>query len=529
MNEHHHSPTLLVIDDDPLILQCMKLCLPAPDYRVITAGTAARGLEMFSQYRPDAVLLDIQLPDQSGLGALHEMHELDRRVPVILMTGHGTAETAIAAMSGGAFEYITKPFEPDDVLPVIDSALDTSRMARMPATLPSEKSAEEGQGAEDRILGDCPAMVEVFRSIGRVASQDVAVLILGETGTGKEVVARAIYQHSKRHDQVFHAINCAAIPEALLESELFGHEKGSFTGADQRRIGKFEICNGGTLFLDEIGDMSPVMQTKLLRVLQEKQFERVGGSKTMQTDVRIIAATNRDLEAAMSDSSFRSDLYYRLNDFTIRLPPLRERGDDLRKMTEFFFQKLAKSLGKEYDSVAPETMSRLTQHKWPGNVRELQGIVKQTLLRASGPVITPAFLPAGFGDFAEPEPATRPSHGDWEEELRQQIGQLVQEGSHNIAAEIHDRVDRILIPELLKATGGNVSAASTRLGVSRPTFRNRLRQLGLSANERGVGVVERRIEIWPMIRGTHHCFAVEKWFSSLERNPCVFMSADERT
>tara|TARA_R110002049_G_scaffold4601_5_gene32606 strand:+ start:839855 stop:841303 length:1449 start_codon:yes stop_codon:yes gene_type:complete len=481
MNSPLETPTLLVVDDDPLILQCMKLCLPEPDYRVVTADTAARGLQMFAEYKPDAVLLDIQLPDQSGLGALHEMHDIDRRVPVILMTGHGTAETAISAMSGGAFEYITKPFEPDDVLPVIDSALETSRMARMPATLPTENSNAAILGTEDRILGDCPAMVEVFRSIGRVASRDVTVLILGETGTGKEVVARAIYQHSKRHDQVFHAINCAAIPEALLESELFGHEKGAFTGADQRRIGKFEICNGGTLFLDEIGDMSPVMQTKLLRVLQEKQFERVGGSKTLQTDVRIIAATNRDLKSAIADSSFRSDLYYRLNEFTIHLPPLRQRGDDLCRMIAYFFAKSAKTLGKEFDSVAPETMSRLSAHTWPGNVRELQGIIKQTLLKASGPVITPSFLPAGFGSPDHISPAADFVSGSLEDDLRQQIRTLVETGSHNIAAEIHDRIDRILLSEVLDSTGGNVSAASTRLGISRPTLRSRLRQLGLSA------------------------------------------------
>ena len=344
---------LLVVDDDPLILQCMKLALPPPDYDVFTAETASAALELFKQHQPDAVLLDVQLPDQSGLAALCELRELDRRVPVILMTGHGTAETVITAMSGGAFEYITKPFDPDDILPVIDSALETSRMARKPAMLPADARAAVKIGVADQILGGCPEMVEVFRSIGRVASRDVAVLILGETGTGKEVIARAIYQHSKRHDQIFHAINCAAIPEQLLESELFGHEKGSFTGADQRRIGKFETCNGGTLFLDEIGDMSPMMQTKLLRVLQQKEFERVGGNRTLQSDVRIIAATNRDLKAAMEDKSFRSDLYYRLNEFTIHLPPLRDRGDDLGLMIDYFFKTFAKSLEKEFVSVAP--------------------------------------------------------------------------------------------------------------------------------------------------------------------------------
>ena len=470
---------LLVVDDDPLILQCMKLALPPPDYDVYTAETAKLAMQLFRQHQPDAVLLDIQLPDQSGLATLHELRELDRRVPIILMTGHGTAETAITAMSGGAFEYITKPFDPDDIFPVIDSALETSRMARKPAMLPQDTPRQPANALADQILGKCPDMVEVFRSIGRVASRDVAVLILGETGTGKEVIARAIYQHSKRFDQIFHAINCAAIPEQLLESELFGHEKGSFTGADQRRIGKFETCDGGTLFLDEIGDMSPMMQTKLLRVLQQKEFERVGGNKTLKSDVRIIAATNRDLKAAMEDKSFRSDLYYRLNDFTIQLPPLRDRGDDLILMIDHFFQSEAKSLDKEFVSVAPQTMELMTQYHWPGNVRELQGVIKQTLLRASGPVITPAFLPGGLTGTQETI-GESPSTAGWQEGLRSHIGQLLHSGTHEIATEVHDAVDRVLLAEVLQATGGNISEASNRLGISRPTLRSRLKHLGLA-------------------------------------------------
>lgn len=485
MNGNGEMGTLLIVDDDPLILQCMKLSLPAPEYHVLTADTAARGLELFDQHQPDAVLLDIQLPDQSGLGLLQEFRERDRRVPVILMTGQGTSETAINAMSGGAFEYITKPFDPDDILPIIDSALETSRMARKPAILPSETQPKDSSQIADQLLGACPAMVEVFRSIGRVAARNVAVLILGETGTGKEVVARAIYQHSARQNQIFHAINCAAIPETLLESELFGHEKGAFTGADQRRVGKFEVCDGGTLFLDEIGDMSPIMQTKLLRVLQEKEFERVGGSKTMKTDVRIIAATNRDLTKAMAEQSFRSDLYYRLNEFTIHLPPLRQRGSDLQRMIEHFFARFAKSLGKELVSISPETIAFFMQHPWPGNVRELQGVIKQTLLKASGPVITPAFLPAGFADHASATAdAGVHSPHDWELGLRSHIASLLQDGSHNIADAIHDAVDRVLLTESLQATDGNVSAASTRLGISRPTLRSRLKHLGLRSDEK---------------------------------------------
>ena len=506
-------PSLLVIDDDPLILQCMKLCLPEPAHRVYTALTADEGQTLFRKHSPDAVLLDIQLAGQSGLAALHEFRELDSRVPVILMTGHGTAETAISAMSSGAFEYVTKPFEPDSILPLIDSAIETSRMARKPAVLPGHAATAPASASTDQVLGNCPAMVDVFRSIGRVASRDVAILILGETGTGKEVVARAIYQNSQRHDRVFHAINCAAIPENLLESELFGHEKGAFTGADQRRVGKFEVCNGGTLFLDEIGDMSPLMQTKMLRVLQEKEFERVGGSRPIKTDVRIIAATNRNLDAAMADGSFRSDLYYRLNEFTIRLPALRDRGDDVPAMAEHFFNVFAKQLDTDFVSIAPETMQRLTNHSWPGNVRELQGVVKQTLLKASGPVIVPAFLPANFGGTGITYSAESRSAGNasgaasdgvsssapqsgsqqsssthqsgnqqqsaaaWHAGLQMEVTRLLQSGSHLIGDQIHDAVDRVVIRQVLESTGGNISETAARLGISRPTLRHRIRHL----------------------------------------------------
>lgn len=480
MQDPTSIPSLLVIDDDPLILQVMKLCLPEPDYRVYTAENASDGQAIFTKHSPDAVLLDIQMASQSGLAALHEFRELDPRVPVILMTGHGTAETAIGAMSGGAFEYITKPFEPDDILPLIDSAIETSRMARLPAVLPGDAAIKSNDDtAGEKVLGGCPAMVEVFRSIGRVAARDVAVLVLGDTGTGKEVVARAIYQHSQRHDQVFHAINCAAIPENLLESELFGHEKGSFTGADQRRIGKFEVCNGGTLFLDEIGDMTPLMQTKMLRVLQEKEFERVGGSKPIKTDVRIIAATNRDLDSAMADGSFRSDLFYRLNEYTISLPPLRDRGNDITVMTEFFFHTYAQQLEIEFLSISPETMQRLTSHNWPGNVRELQGVVKQTLLKASGPVIVPAFLPIGFGETKTVTGPDGQVHQSWAADLNTEVQRLLESGSHSISDEVHDQVDRVLLEGVLKETAGNISEAATRLGISRPTLRNRIRHLGI--------------------------------------------------
>ncbi len=283
MSESNH---LLVIDDDPLTLDCFRFLFPKGKAQVNTAATASDGLKLFSEHRPDVVILDVQLPDLSGLAAFRRFQEIDAKVPIILMSGHGTAETAIEAMRLGAYDYMLKPLDPGPVRDLIARAFEISRLMRVPAKMVEPGSADE---EADILVGKCPAMQEVYKAIGRVASKDVTVLVLGESGTGKELVARAIYNYSNRVKGPFLAINCAAIPETLLESELFGHEKGSFTGADRKRIGKFEQCNGGTLFLDEIGDMTPLTQTKILRVLQDRKFERVGGNELIQTDVRIIA------------------------------------------------------------------------------------------------------------------------------------------------------------------------------------------------------------------------------------------------
>ena len=284
------------------------------------------------------------------------------------------------------------------VASVVGEALEVSRRMREP-TLVAETAPDPD--VEDAILGSCPAMREVYKAIGRVAAQDVPVLITGESGTGKELVARAIYQHGPRGKAAFLALNCAAIPESLLESELFGHEKGAFTGADRRRIGKFEQCNGGTLFLDEIGDMPLALQAKILRVLQEQTFERVGGNETIRTDVRLIAATHRDLKAWSAEGRFRPDLYYRLGVFNIHLPPLRERGDDLRLLVERYLRRYSRELGREVRELAPETLERLRSYRWPGNIRELQSVLKQALLRASGTVLLPAFLPEPLGESGQ--------------------------------------------------------------------------------------------------------------------------------
>jgi two-component system nitrogen regulation response regulator GlnG len=322
----------------------------------------------------------------------------------------------------------------------------------------------------------------VYKAIGRVAAQDVPVLITGESGTGKELVARALYQHSPRGKAPFLALNCAAIPENLLESEMFGHEKGAFTGADRRRIGKFEQCNGGTIFLDEVGDMPLALQAKMLRALQEQAFERVGGNETVRTDVRLIAATHRDLKAWSDEGKFRPDLYYRLGVFAIHLPPLRERGEDLPLLVRFYLRRFGRELGREVREVAPEALERLRSYSWPGNVRELQSVLKQALLQARGTTLLPAFLPALPGDPPGPETASSPAAGD--PSLEAFIGLRLASGEDDLYAETHRQVDRLLLSRVLEETGWNQLQAARRLGISRDTLRRRLLELGLQFTRR---------------------------------------------
>jgi two-component system nitrogen regulation response regulator GlnG len=330
---------------------------------------------------------------------------------------------------------------------------------------------------EGAIVGTCPAMREVYKAIGRVAGQGVPVLITGETGTGKELVARAVYQHSARAKAPFLALNCAAIPENLLESDLFGHEKGAFTGADRKRIGKFEQCNGGTIFLDEIGDMPLALQAKILRLLQEQAFERVGGNETVRTDVRLIAATHRDLKAWAAQGKFRPDLYYRLGVFTIHLPPLRERGDDLLMLVQHYLRRFNRELGREVREVAPEALERLHSYSWPGNIRELESVLKQALLQASGPALLPVFLPEPLPSSSELSKATPEKEPGLETfTIHQRLGLDVRE----LYADAHRQLDRLLLPRVLELTRGSQHQAALLLGIARQTLRLKLRDLGLS-------------------------------------------------
>ncbi len=472
-------PTLLVIDDEQSVRYSLRRVLEGGDVRVLTAATGGEGLKEFREHDPDVVVLDLQLPDRSGLEVFHEIQALDGKRPVIFITAHGTTETAIEAMKHGAFDYLVKPVDLERLTQILERAYEAARLMRVPAVLPAEDSG-------DRFIGRSPVMQEVYKTIGRVAPQEVNVLITGESGTGKELVARAIYQHSRRAGRPFLAINCAAIPEGLLESELFGHEQGAFTGATRRRIGKFEQCNGGTLFLDEIGDMPPALQAKMLRILQDQRFERVGGTETIQTDVRLLAATNQDLEKLVAQGRFRADLYYRLKVVTIHLPPLRERPGDVAELAHYFLFRFDRELGLDLRGFGPEALRLLEAYRWPGNVRELQSAIKQAMLHASGHLIRADFLPEevrrGAGDgVAAPAEADGAPRGGLD--LAGLVESLLQSGEKGIYDRIIAEVDRVVLARVLRHTHGHQSQASDLLGLNRGTIRHKLRTLGMAVDK----------------------------------------------
>ena len=363
---------------------------------------------------PDLVLLDIRLGNESGIKVFHALREIDPKVLVVFITGHGTTDTAIEAMKLGAFDYLLKPLDFDQLEQVVEQGLKISRLMRTPAVV---ESAEAQADNSDRLIGSGPAMQAICKQIGRIAPQNINVLILGESGTGKELVARAIYHHSRRNQSPFLAINCAAIPDTLLESELFGHEKGAFTGAERRRIGKFEQCHGGTIFLDEVGDMPLSTQAKILRLLQEGQFQRVGGNETLTADVRIIAASNQPIEEMIKAGTFRRDLYYRLRGVTLRLPPLRERVEDIPELAHYFLFRFSRQLSSVVQSISPESLELLRHYSWPGNVRQLQSVIREALIVSTGPELLPEFLPLEFQQENSPDATTPEDFGPVDDDM----------------------------------------------------------------------------------------------------------------
>jgi two-component system nitrogen regulation response regulator GlnG len=476
-------PTLLVIDDEQSVRYSFRRVFEADGVKVLTAHTGTEGVELVRAHNPDVVVLDLQLPDGSGLDFFHAIRALNPRRPVIFITAHGTTDTAIEAMKQGAFDYLVKPVDLERISGLLTRAFEAARLMGVPALV-----LQPGEQDGDRIVGRSPVMQELCKGIGRLAPQDVNVLILGESGSGKELVARALYQHSRRADKPFLAINCAALPEALLESELFGHEQGAFTGAHRRRIGKFEQCDGGTLFLDEIGDLSAPVQAKMLRVLQDQSFERLGGSETTRTDVRVLAATNKDLEAEVVAGRFRKDLYYRLKVVTLRVPPLRERAEDVAELAHYFLFRFNRELGLDLRGFEPEALEVLQSYPWPGNVRELQSAVKQAMLTATGQLLLAEFLPPEI----RPRPAVpkeEASTAGGEEVLLNApaLDALIEESLRSGAGGIHKTVlhavERVLLARVLRHTHGHQARASDLLGLNRATLRTKLRELGLAVDK----------------------------------------------
>ena len=469
-------PKLLIVDDEPSVRLGIRTVLHRQDLLVFEAETPAEALRITVEESPDVVLLDIRLGATSGLELFHELHRLDPKSLVVFVTGFGTAETAIEAMKLGAYDYLTKPLDAKHLKRVVEQALVISRMAHVPTLL---DEGDRPADRPDRLIGGGLAMQAVCKQIGRVAPQDVNVLIVGESGTGKELVARALYQHSRRDQAPFLAINCAAIPESLLESELFGHERGAFTGADQRRIGKFEQAHGGTLFLDEVGDMAPHTQAKILRLIQEGRFERIGGNQTISVNVRILAATNQNLDTLIAQGMFRKDLYYRLSAITIPLPPLRDRPGDIPELAHYFLFRYNRQLGTSVQSIAPEVLELLQSYHWPGNVRELQNIVRQALISSAGSTIVAEFLPAELLDQNNPEGEelveTRSvPDTDWHK-LQQDFADWLARGETDLYRRARERFDRLVILGTMQHVGGNRSQASRVLGLSHVTLRAKLR------------------------------------------------------
>ncbi|MBT8338684.1 MAG: sigma-54-dependent Fis family transcriptional regulator [Desulfatitalea sp.] len=457
--------TILVIDDDDPLRKSFEKLLTEEGYLVHSAASGEAGIQAVKNRSPDLVILDLRLPGMNGMAVFGHLHQTDPKLPVIIMTAYGSTDTAIKTTQMGAFDYILKPFDIPNMLSTIRQALNAGRFMRSPVHLDGLPDKAD----RDAMIGKSPAMQEVYKAIGRVAATDATVLIRGESGTGKELAARAIYQHSRRAERPFLVINCVAIPDTLLESELFGYEKGAFTGATHRRIGKIEQAGGGTIFLDEIGDMPINLQAKILRLLQERCIERLGGRETVAVDVRIVAATNRDLERMISEGRFREDLYYRLKVVTIWLPPLSQRIEDIRDLAHYHLSKHAAELGLEAPAITREALADLEKMPWPGNVRELSNTLQKALIFNRGVALSrDDILNAAKDEYCRPAGT---ASQDYEAGLRRWIREELQNRRNGqIFESLIDRFAALLIEEALNHTGGNRSQAAKLLGITRPTL-----------------------------------------------------------
>ncbi|HEU5122736.1 MAG TPA: sigma-54 dependent transcriptional regulator [Verrucomicrobiae bacterium] len=475
---------LLLIDDEADVQYSFQRIFDSPEVELTTASSGEEGLKLISRIKPDLVIMDIRMGGMNGLETLRRIREIDSKLLVILMTAYGTTQTAIEAMKLGAYDYLLKPFDIPKLKEIVHNALKAAHDMRQ---VVSYQPLLESEDYELGIVGRSEAMQQVFKLIGQVAASDATSLITGESGTGKELVARAIYHHSNRSEKPFLAVNCAAIPEQLLESELFGHERGAFTGATNQRIGKFEQCNGGTIFLDEIGDMTPPTQTKILRVLQSGAFERVGGNTSIKVDVRVLAATNKPLEEAVAARQFREDLFYRLNVVRIHIPPLRERREDVRLLVNYFLKKFARDQKGAPKSISSSALKALEQYHWPGNVRELENVIRRALVVSKGDAILLSELPPEIVSQSSAAPATATSAASTSVAPGDATGneavnlarRLFQWARKDPKLKIIPTVERELVLQALKETSGNQVQAAKMLGITRATLRKRIEKFGI--------------------------------------------------
>ncbi|HUD48589.1 MAG TPA: sigma-54 dependent transcriptional regulator [Candidatus Baltobacteraceae bacterium] len=469
---------VLLIDDEADVQYSFHRIFDQPDIELTTANSGEEGLKILPRVKPDLVIMDVRMGGINGLETLRRLRQIDAKQMVIMMTAYGTTQTAIEAMKLGAYDYLLKPFDVPRLKQIVLNALKAARDMRQ---VVSYQPLLESEDYDVGIIGRSDAMQNVFKIVGQLAGSNATALITGESGTGKELVARAVYHHSKRNGQPFLAINCAAIPENLLESELFGHEKGAFTGASAQRIGKFEQCNGGTIFLDEIGDMTLATQAKILRVLQSGSFERVGGNQPIKVDVRVIAATHKPLEQAVASREFREDLFYRLNVVRIHIPPLRDRREDIALLVNYFLKKFGLGQGRPPKSIAAPAVEMLERFNWPGNVRELENVIQRAVVMAKGDGILPDDLPSLISNStvpaAEKPPAAAATAVSEEErpaDLASITRTLFQWARENPKLKILPAVERELIIQALLDTKGNQVRAARLLGITRATLRKRV-------------------------------------------------------
>ncbi len=476
------NTTILIADDEASIRWVLAKAFEEKGYSILQAESGTEALQILRSQRIDVAFLDLKMPGHTGLEVLVEARAASIEVPIIIVTAQNTMDNAIEAMKQGAFDYVTKPFNIGEVRTLAERALEMTRMSADLNRLQRETRKQYEPGVA--LIGSSPEMQDIYKTIGRVANSDATVLIQGESGTGKDLIAKVLHYHSSRWSNPFVALNCSAIPRELLESELFGYERGAFTGAMERRTGKFEQAGDGTLLLDEIGDMPLELQAKLLRVLQEREITRLGGSEVIPVTCRVLAATNQALDRAVQQGNFREDLYFRLNVVPIRVPPLRDRRDDIDDLIDFFLGKIKAEMGTRVTGISAEARTKLIAHDWPGNVRELENTLIRTTVLSAGPTL----MPEDLALRSEPVPTSASPDGSLEDLIRTKLAEVfrrpgsIREG--NLYATVLEELERPLIELTLERTGGNQLQAAAVLGINRNTLRKKISALGIEPRRR---------------------------------------------